>query len=91
MPTVFSMQTVIRAAAEDAGAQPSGKRQGDFWDWSHLVGAAYADAFCCDYRTARHLGDAREKLGLPPPIVFKDGNFERFGEELRSRGSVLGV
>jgi hypothetical protein len=82
MPTAFCFQTVIRASASDAASRPSRKRRGDFWDWSHLVGAAYAHAFCCDERTARHLGDARQKLGLPSPIVFRGSDFSGFSEKL---------
>lgn len=45
-------------------------RKSDVLDWSHLVGAAYCDAFTCDKLTAKCLRDARKRLGLPQAVVF---------------------
>lgn len=86
MPLVYCFHRVIRSAGAIAARKNGSKyfkgRGGDFWDWSHLVGAAYADGFCCDKRTAEQLGDAREVLGLRPAIVFEGDDYEALAAAL---------
>lgn len=76
-PTVLCFQRMIRNAAQIAarkshtGTKYFKERGGDLFDWSHAVGAAYCDGFCCDRRTRDQLGDCRRLLGLPPPLVLE--------------------
>lgn len=89
LPHSFVSMAVHRAAALSAGAKQGlrssyfEKRGGDFFDWAHLVGAAYAEGFCCDATTAKHLGKTRARLGLSPPIVFTANDFEALAREIQ--------
>ncbi len=89
-PTFFLFHRVIRSFAEEIARKANigtgffHKRDGDFFDWSHLVGAAYADAFCCDSLTAKHLGNARTTLGLPEPLVLTKGDKGRLADQILS-------
>lgn len=90
LPHSFVSMAVYRAAALTAGAKQGlrssyfKKRGGDSFDWAHLVGAAYAEGFCCDATTAKHLGQTRVRLGLGAPIVFTANDFDALAREIRA-------
>lgn len=97
LPFLFVSSVATRAYARTTGRKGglmtkffrSEKRDGDFFDFAHLVGAGYADAFCCDQQTAELLGDARQLIGRAPPVVFQDSDYQRLADDLR-RGISLG-
>lgn len=89
LPYSFVSMAVHRAAAMKAGAKQGlrssyfDRRGGDLFDWAHLVGAAYAEGFCCDGATARLLGKTRAQLELPAPILFAANDFEALSRQIR--------
>lgn len=86
-PYAFVTVTAHQRARERAGKKASissksfQKFSGDFADWAHLVGAAYADGFCCDAATAKLIEGARPRLGFSEPIVLKS-DFEALAASL---------
>lgn len=90
LPFLFVSSLATRAFARTSGRKgglmtkffTGGKRDGDFFDFAHLVGAAYADVFCCDQQTAELLGDARQRLGRLPATVFR-GDYQRLADAIR--------
>ncbi len=96
LPFLFVSSVATRAFALTTGRKGGlmtrffrpEKRDGDFFDFAHLVGAGYADAFCCDQQTAELLGDARQRIGRSPPVVFQGGDYQRLADDLR-RGISL--
>lgn len=79
LPYRYLAKRFIRHAAKDVLGRASvesrafDKQRGDFYDISHLVGAAYCDVFTCDQRTADRLGDGRALIGRLPAITAAEG------------------
>ncbi|BDG06614.1 hypothetical protein [Anaeromyxobacter oryzae] len=79
LPFIFLFHRALRAMSFEIIARPSTasrafeQQRGDLYDLTHLVGAAYADVFTCDTRTARRLDNGRDLLGRPPPITAVGG------------------
>jgi hypothetical protein len=79
LPFIFLFHRALRAMSFEIIARPSkdsrafDQQRGDLCDLSHLVGAAYADVFSCDTRTARRLVNGRDLLARAPPITATGG------------------
>jgi hypothetical protein len=92
LPLVFAFQEVLRnvgselALKEDINMNffTSKNREGDVFDWWHLVGAAYCDAFACDKYTSRCLVDVRKRIGRSKEVVFRGGDYSCLARDLRT-------
>lgn len=91
-PLTFTFQEVLRnvgsglALKEDINTNffTSKNREGDIFDWWHLVGAAYCDAFACDKYTSRCLADVRKRINRSKEVVFRSGDYFRLAQDLRT-------
>lgn len=89
-PAAFVFHEVIMntgfriARREHVGTKwfKSQDREGDVFDWAHLIGAAYCDLFTCDRYTSECLAGIRGRLGRPKEITYRN-DLSSFVQQLR--------